>query len=538
MAKQINAVLKLKDNLSPEVAKAAKKVDLSSKKMSYSMRRAGKSITRVGQSLTRHITKPALTAAAALGGVVLKKGWDRMMATDTARGKLLALGNTTEEVNKIMDDALSSVKGTAFSLDAAATTAASAVAAGIGPGKDLSSYLSSVADAAAIAGVGMSDMGRIFNKVATSNKAQMQELNQLSDKGIPIMQWLSKETGKTAAEVQKMASAGQIDLKTFRSAVEHNVGGAAKSMGGTTIKASIDNIGAAMGRIGASFLGGSDDKNSFAGQLLEQLQDLEGFLTKLEPKAKDFGAKFGAAFKVAVEKIKQAYAWFDKLSPKAKKALVAIVLGAGPAITIFGKLVTGVGTAIKTFQKIKKAVQTAKLIFSAFSLGPLAWVVLGITAAIAVGVALYKNWDTIKAKLQPLIDKFVAFKNMLVSVKEKIQGVIDKLNEMFSFDGKNLGFTVTKNTLPGVTTRVPGMASGSPYAPGGTTLVGERGPELVNLPRGSKVIPNGRTRNMLSDGNGVTVNVNISGNVIGNESYANELGTIISGKLIAAMGNI
>lgn len=39
----------------------------------------------------------------------------------------------------------------------------------------------------------------------------------------------------------------------------------------------------------------------------------------------------------------------------------------------------------------------------------------------------------------------------------------------------------------GGTTAVPGFASGTSYAPGGLALVGERGPELVNLPRGSSV---------------------------------------------------
>ena len=34
-------------------------------------------------------------------------------------------------------------------------------------------------------------------------------------------------------------------------------------------------------------------------------------------------------------------------------------------------------------------------------------------------------------------------------------------------------------------------ASGTNYAPGGLALVGERGPEIVDLPRGAKVYPNG-----------------------------------------------
>ena len=37
---------------------------------------------------------------------------------------------------------------------------------------------------------------------------------------------------------------------------------------------------------------------------------------------------------------------------------------------------------------------------------------------------------------------------------------------------------------------IPKFAKGTNFAPGGLSLVGERGPELVNLPRGSQVIPN------------------------------------------------
>jgi hypothetical protein len=40
------------------------------------------------------------------------------------------------------------------------------------------------------------------------------------------------------------------------------------------------------------------------------------------------------------------------------------------------------------------------------------------------------------------------------------------------------------------------FAGGTDYAPGGMALVGEQGPELVNLPRGSQVIPNDVARNM------------------------------------------
>lgn len=49
---------------------------------------------------------------------------------------------------------------------------------------------------------------------------------------------------------------------------------------------------------------------------------------------------------------------------------------------------------------------------------------------------------------------------------------------------------------------IPGFATGTSYAPGGLALVGERGPELVNLPRGSQVYTNGETMGMLGRAGG------------------------------------
>ncbi|MBX4884045.1 hypothetical protein HJA90_10665 [Rhizobium bangladeshense] len=62
---------------------------------------------------------------------------------------------------------------------------------------------------------------------------------------------------------------------------------------------------------------------------------------------------------------------------------------------------------------------------------------------------------------------------------------------------------------------VRGYASGTDFAPGGVAMVGEDGPELVNLPRGSQVIPTSRTKALLS-GPQSPANVNVRFNVINN----------------------
>jgi tape measure domain-containing protein len=56
--------------------------------------------------------------------------------------------------------------------------------------------------------------------------------------------------------------------------------------------------------------------------------------------------------------------------------------------------------------------------------------------------------------------------------------------------------------------KVPGFARGTKYAPGGLALVGEQGPELMNVPRGSQILSNNRTNRALE---GINSQANISG---------------------------
>lgn len=60
---------------------------------------------------------------------------------------------------------------------------------------------------------------------------------------------------------------------------------------------------------------------------------------------------------------------------------------------------------------------------------------------------------------------------------------------------------------------LPGFASGTDNAPGGLAIVGEKGPELVNLPRGSKVTPNALIGAGGQTGSQIQNNFMVSGDV-------------------------
>ncbi|GAA1149125.1 tape measure protein [Microbacterium oxydans] len=215
-------------------------------------KRGSSVFSKIG-GLAKGAALAAAGAAAVLTGIAVKGGFDRMLKIEDAQAKLEGLGHSVSVVDQIMSSALAAVKGTAFGLDTAATVAASAVAAGIKPGQELEKYLRLTADAATIAGISMDEMGSIMNKVQASGRAMTENLNQLQDRGIPILQWLAEEYGVTAAEMSKMVSQGKVDAETFNRVLQENIGGAALKSGETT-RGAWANMLAAMSRVGVALL--------------------------------------------------------------------------------------------------------------------------------------------------------------------------------------------------------------------------------------------------------------------------------------------
>lgn len=242
----------------PETSKIAPGVTKALTGAEKSADKSGQSIgTRLSAGMGGVLKKSAIGVGAAAGaalGAGLAKGLGRLNGIEQAEAKLTGLGHSAKNVGSIMDNALAAVKGTSFGLEQAATVAASAVAAGVKPGQDLERTLRLVGDAASIAGVDMSSMGAIFNKIAASNKLQMDSINQLHDAGVPALQLVADQLGVTAEEASKMASAGQISFDIFQDAMESGMGGAALAAG-DTVQGAFANMGAAAGRLGATIAG-------------------------------------------------------------------------------------------------------------------------------------------------------------------------------------------------------------------------------------------------------------------------------------------
>ena len=207
-------------------------------------------------------------------------------------------------------------------------------------------------------------------------------------------------------------------------------------------------------------------------------------------------------------------------------------------------------TLIGTLKKLAVAWGVGKML--AFAAGaittvatPIGWIVLGLAAVVAAGVALYKNWDTVKAKAGEVWNSIkTAFGGIRDSItgafsaaKEKVAGFFSWLNQKIE-SVPILGsiYKGGKNAVSWVADHLEGNAMGTPYWRGGLTRVNERGGEIMNLPSGTQIIPHDVSVKA-AGGRSVTVNVNIQGNVIGNREYTEQVGEYVGRKVLAALGN-
>lgn len=237
-------------------------------------------------------------------------------------------------------------------------------------------------------------------------------------------------------------------------------------------------------------------------------------------------------------------------------ALVAIGATVVGTFVAF-QVINGVITTIKTLQTVIQAVSVAQGIWNALMIAnPIGLIAVGIGALIGLITALVMNWDAVKnafigfyEKIKPALTTignyiklafsftplgmFINGIKLLIQnwdkVTEAVKKAVDAVKKFVGIKGKTEvetkdGTTVKKNAV------------GTSYFSGGATRINEFGGEIVDLPQGSRIIPHDISQQMAKNsGGGITVNVNIMGNMIGNNEFLNQLTDAFARKLQVAM---
>jgi phage-related minor tail protein len=228
-----------------------------------------------------------------------------------------------------------------------------------------------------------------------------------------------------------------------------------------------------------------------------------------------------------VEGFRSIVARFQELSPEQKEQVVrflAIAAAVGPVLLVVGKLVTGIGGLIKVAVLLGKA-----LVFLAAN--PIGLAILAIAALIAIGVAIYRNWDTIKERasevwtsvkdaitgafegiknaIRPIVNTVLGYYNaLIVGVESAINAIARAINGIPSISIPNWVpiFGGNKYSIPNIPNvsfpKVPMLADGGIVTRQTLAVIGEAGPEAV--------IPLNRLDEMGGSGESVVINVTVT----------------------------
>ena len=157
--------------------------------------------------------------------------------------------------------------------------------------------------------------------------------------------------------------------------------------------------------------------SGFAGSIEQLKSGLDVLLTSL-------GEALAPVIQKVVAGLQALVNWFNSLSPQMQSviAVIGVIAAAlGPVLVILGTLISSIGSIISVIGIV------APLI--AGLAGPIAIAVMAITALIAIGVALYKNWDTIKAKAIEIKNNIVATWN---GIKASVIAAVNNLKAQLS----------------------------------------------------------------------------------------------------------
>ena len=165
-------------------------------------KRLGSNFKALGRDLTRNVSLPL----AALGAAAIKSAAD----LERLEVSFISLTGGAEQAAKMMDQLNKFTAETPFQIEGVADAAKKLLASGTDVSK-VNQQLQFLGDIAATGGHRIEDLTAIFAKVNAKGKVELESLNQLAERGIPIFKALSDATGLLPSEL----GAGAVSVEQF-----------------------------------------------------------------------------------------------------------------------------------------------------------------------------------------------------------------------------------------------------------------------------------------------------------------------------------
>lgn len=160
--------------------------------------------------------------------------------------------------------------------------------------------------------------------------------------------------------------------------------------------------------------------------------DVTELLSMLQELAISLGELLMPLLRDVVEDIKGIVDWLNSLDDGTKKAILIIagvVAAIGPILIVVGKLITAISTIVSVVSAAGPAIAAIGAVLS----GPVGIILAIIAALTALGIAIYANWDKIKAFCADVKDGFNRLKEDVKQNWEQLKtDTANKWNEIKS----------------------------------------------------------------------------------------------------------
>lgn len=350
----------------------------------------GEKFTDAGKKMTATVTAPIV----GLGAI----GISYNAQIEQYRTMFTTLTGSAEEADRIISQLQADAQKSPFDSKSLIEANQYLISAGVSA-EDARKTILDLGNAVAATGGGSAELSRMaqnLQQIKNVGKASAQDIKQFANAGINIYGLLAEATGKTVEEVKEMDVSYEVLSEALAKA--------------------------------------SAEGGKYAGAMEAQGQTLNGSLSATKESIQMLlGEITQAAMPIIVkvlEKIREVISWLSNLDDGTKKTILivaAIVAAIGPLMTIIGGIISGVGTLTSVLG----------MLFS-----PMGLIVAAIAAVIAIGIALYQNWDVIKEKAQLLWENITAvfdgikkaISDKINAAKDAVHNAIEKIKSFFKFE--------------------------------------------------------------------------------------------------------
>lgn len=339
------------------------------------MRSMTGNITRMGQDMTRSITLPLL----GIGAAAVKSAAD----LETLETQFVSLTGGAAQASKMVAQLNEFTAATPFQLEEVGNAARQLIASGTAI-SEVNDQLQFLGDIAATSGSSINDIAAIFAKVNAKGKVELESLNQLAERGIPIFAALAEATGLPAEKL----GAGRVSVEQFNDVLK-------------------------------SF----SEEGGFAAGAMERLsRTTAGRFSTAMDNAKQAAAELGQVILPVINNI------LDKIVELSKKFL-AMDDGVKRAVVTLGALAAAFGPVLAFLPQIIDQVKLLSVVMASNPIIAFAGVITAIGLALQ---AMKTDADQARTSIEDLRDSFSDLTKE--SREQKKQDAVDTINQLLAYE--------------------------------------------------------------------------------------------------------